>query len=353
MIIECVSVQQLKRRLLLLTLIFMISNIVSQAQNLIPNPSFEQYKKLHCEWIRAIVGGTAQDHKKTFDSLLYDWVEADDGGGVELFSALVSPGCYKASNICNTSFYCTTNPVSIGAFPKDGNNICLISLLNLYKLQYNGRAYLQTPLLSKLTSGSHYLAGLYTMLPNTYYGDFACNNLGMFFSPKAVGTYTPSNSYLISEKPQVNQEQVNTDHGVWKKIFGCFTANGDEQYLTLGNFYDNEHTEVQLIVPHYDLGSDFATYVVDSVFTEEVKNPFIPNVFTPNGDGQNEKFVIKDIHSGWWSLTVVNRWGKQVYFSNDYRNTWNGGDLNSGVYYYVLQHRCREINYKGSLTILR
>jgi len=341
-----------KTRLVHLILIFMSSAAIAQCQNLVPNPSFEQYKKLNCEWLRLLY--PFQNSQLAFDSLLYDWVTPDYRAGVDLFSTLVNPDCYKTSSICNTSLYCTTNPLSIGAYPKDGNNMCLLSLLGFYQSKNNSntRGYLQTPLVSQLAPNTSYVAGCYTMLPTIYYGDFACNNLGMLFTAEALNS-TSSGSDLLRYTPQVNQAGINKDHGVWKKVFGCFTSTGNEQFLTIGNFYDDNHTKAELIVPQYDPGSDFASYVIDSVFTEEVKNPFIPNVITPNGDGLNDKFVIEKIHYGWWSLEVVNRWGKQVYQSSDYRNTWTGDNLSVGVYYYELQHRCPGISYKGSITILR
>ncbi|WP_074238394.1 Calx-beta domain-containing protein [Chitinophaga niabensis] len=81
-----------------------------------------------------------------------------------------------------------------------------------------------------------------------------------------------------------------------------------------------------------------------------------PNVFTPNGDGKNEKFVIGGIEKyPGAKLQVFNRWGSQVYRSNDYRNDWNGSGLNEGTYFYIL-----EVNkpagmksYKGWVLIVR
>ncbi len=66
----------------------------------------------------------------------------------------------------------------------------------------------------------------------------------------------------------------------------------------------------------------------------------IPNVFTPNGDGLNDRFVIKNLlqYQG-RELTVVNRWGNQVYKSDNYNNDWDGGSLAEGTYYYILRYR--------------
>ncbi|WP_316818893.1 gliding motility-associated C-terminal domain-containing protein, partial [Pedobacter nyackensis] len=64
----------------------------------------------------------------------------------------------------------------------------------------------------------------------------------------------------------------------------------------------------------------------------------IPNTFTPNGDGKNDNFLIKGLESyDDVSLFVYNRWGDEVYRSNNYKNEWNGNGLNDGTYFYVLK----------------
>lgn len=61
----------------------------------------------------------------------------------------------------------------------------------------------------------------------------------------------------------------------------------------------------------------------------------IPNVFTPNGDGYNDKFVIMGLENCVQrKLMVYNRAGQMVYRSNSYENTWDGGDCPDGVYRY-------------------
>ncbi|RFM32251.1 DUF11 domain-containing protein [Chitinophaga silvisoli] len=65
---------------------------------------------------------------------------------------------------------------------------------------------------------------------------------------------------------------------------------------------------------------------------------FVPNVITPNGDGKNDQFVIKglDLYPG-SKLEIYNRWGNQVYRSDNYNNNWKGEGLSAGIYYYVLR----------------
>lgn len=59
----------------------------------------------------------------------------------------------------------------------------------------------------------------------------------------------------------------------------------------------------------------------------------IPNVITPNADGKNDLFEIRDLQES-VSLQIYNRWGKLVYSAADYQNNWAGEALSQGTYYY-------------------
>jgi gliding motility-associated-like protein len=65
---------------------------------------------------------------------------------------------------------------------------------------------------------------------------------------------------------------------------------------------------------------------------------FIPNVFTPNGDGYNDAFYIRNLPKSGTKVLITNRWGKTVFKSDDYnRDTlWDGGEEGDGVYFYYL-----------------
>ncbi|MGF7078660.1 gliding motility-associated C-terminal domain-containing protein [Mucilaginibacter sp. UYCu711] len=83
----------------------------------------------------------------------------------------------------------------------------------------------------------------------------------------------------------------------------------------------------------------------------------ISNVFTPNGDGVNDTFVIPGLET--YSdneLTIINRWGNTVYQKTNYKNDWDGSGLAEGTYYYVLRAKNKAgvwDTYKGYLTLLR
>ncbi|MBF9252980.1 gliding motility-associated C-terminal domain-containing protein [Pontibacter sp. 172403-2] len=84
---------------------------------------------------------------------------------------------------------------------------------------------------------------------------------------------------------------------------------------------------------------------------------FFPNVFSPNGDGNNDAWVIQNLGNySARALTVLNRWGTEVYSSQAYQNDWDGGNLSEGTYYYIARVTgCDGIEkaYKGYVTIVR
>src|SRR5690606_26516637 len=84
----------------------------------------------------------------------------------------------------------------------------------------------------------------------------------------------------------------------------------------------------------------------------------IPNLFTPNGDGLNDQFVIRNLLQYQnRELLILNRWGNQVYKSTNYNNDWDGGSLAEGTYYYILRVRGNDggdwQTHKGAVALIR
>ncbi len=84
---------------------------------------------------------------------------------------------------------------------------------------------------------------------------------------------------------------------------------------------------------------------VDSILINYVDCTLLlemPNVFTPNGDGNNDYFipvVWQGADSG--ILSILNRWGNEVYFGKIPSEGWNGNfrglPCAEGTYYWILQ----------------
>lgn len=84
---------------------------------------------------------------------------------------------------------------------------------------------------------------------------------------------------------------------------------------------------------------------------------YVPaNIFTPNGDGLNDYFEIPSLPENFCSaqfanIRIFNRWGKEVFVSQDNRFRWDGKGVNDGVYFYVIDFG--STTFKGAVTLVR
>ncbi len=98
---------------------------------------------------------------------------------------------------------------------------------------------------------------------------------------------------------------------------------------------------------------------------ERFSDVYIPNSFTPNGDGVNEIFKVigTEVLEIDFSIFIYDRWGDKVYESYDITEGWNGSKMNSsyycptGIYVYALKYR-NAINdqaeeLRGQITLIR
>jgi gliding motility-associated-like protein len=86
----------------------------------------------------------------------------------------------------------------------------------------------------------------------------------------------------------------------------------------------------------------------------------VPNAFSPNGDGQNDRIYVKGFGIDQMTWTIYNRWGTVVYRGTDpnegWDGTYNGRIQPQDVYHYtlVVQFSSKErATKKGDITLLR
>ncbi len=79
----------------------------------------------------------------------------------------------------------------------------------------------------------------------------------------------------------------------------------------------------------------------------------LPNIVTPNGDGENDQFVVDGLEGYPNSnLKIFNRWGELLYESANYQNQWDGDENVSGVYYWTF-NRSDQQSFSGFVHIVR
>jgi gliding motility-associated-like protein len=145
------------------------------------------------------------------------------------------------------------------------------------------------------------------------------------------------------------------------------TAGGDvTNYFWTPNQYINDISSLTpMVSPTSDLiytlhvasgnGCGIAT---DEVKVRVFKKIIIPNAFSPNGDGINDRWIIEALDTYPESTTeVFNRWGQVVFRSRGYPIAWNGtfngAPLPVGAYYYIIDRKNDFPVLSGWIMIVR
>lgn len=90
------------------------------------------------------------------------------------------------------------------------------------------------------------------------------------------------------------------------------------------------------------------------------KEIFVPNVFTPNGDGRNDVLLVYGNYVASIRFSIFNQWGQLIFVSENMNSGWNGTFKGQqqpvGVYAYTLKVVLQDgtiINKKGSVNLIR
>jgi len=86
------------------------------------------------------------------------------------------------------------------------------------------------------------------------------------------------------------------------------------------------------------------------------ENVWIPNAFTPNGDGINDELHIGTRAIDSYALFIYNRWGHPVFKGSNNGPAWNGNDAPNDVHTYLLQYNIKNKPtqvLKGTITLIR
>lgn len=210
---------------------------------------------------------------------------------------------------------------------------------------------------------------------NLGYVGYWCNGDFAFFNGKLYMADYLNHLIEITLDPVTYNVTSATDIGLmntmYQSVFSLFTSSeecgttdkslfaidGDKVYKLNTSNANANATEVCTIPnQHYSFGAA-STYDFEPV--EEKQVSVIPNVFTPNGDGRNDLFEIKNSFT---NTVIFNRWGEIVFETNFNGLYWDGRtntgkEVPEGTYFYIIDlfDECKKESetVKGTLSLLR
>ncbi|CAN5385290.1 hypothetical protein BH11BAC1_BH11BAC1_04690 [soil metagenome] len=201
------------------------------AQNLVPNPSFED--KIVCP----------QGSGNIYD--VANWSTSNNA----------SPDYF---NSCS-------NPSTVGVpFNSAGYQLALHGNgyvgIGTYFTLYQYREIIGVQLLVPLTIGiKYYISAYFSLNDSATWADCATNNIGFMFSNIP---FNGVNHVPIDNFSHIHYDSILTDRINWTRIGGSFIADSTYQYLMIGNFYDDAHTDTSDCAA---LTDHLAYYYVDAV----------------------------------------------------------------------------------------
>lgn len=205
--------------------LLLLVSLRCEAQNLVPNPSFEQHDT--CPYATGFQEGGKplfwdrwdQDPEYFHacagtvggaDSLVdvpwngFTWQYAHDGDGY------VGMACFQASNFRELVGASLLQPLVVG------------------------QPYYVSYWVNLATEGSY------------WWTRWACNNQGILFTMQEhiwSGSTGSGPEFTIRNYAHVNNPAIITDTAGWTHVSGSFVADSAYQYIVLGNFFDNAHTD--------------------------------------------------------------------------------------------------------------
>ena len=231
--------------------------LATHAQNLVPNPSFEDYGTATC------------GINSTFSWTVDHWSELGTGSVLPYYTN-VAHTCYNYQPFSQYS-----GPIGIrgNQLPRTGK-----SFIGLFAYTIpaplptaNQRQYITTALNSPLEVGEKYVVSFYASLADST--ERSINTLGAYLSTNnlsgtVVGNYTP----------QVVTDTFLDDVTEWVLVQDTITATSAYEYLTIGNFYVDSATSTKPN-PFYSgaPGTYGAYYFIDDVRVEKI-NPITTNI---------------------------------------------------------------------------
>jgi gliding motility-associated-like protein len=157
-----------------------------------------------------------------------------------------------------------------------------------------------------------------------------------------------------------NSPLIPGEIGTWSTLFGAGTINNLNSPSSSGSGLSSG-TNIFVWTIVNSLCPPSSDSVTINVISCEPSSILIPNVFTPNGDGENDFFTVKGVNLISVEGEIYNRWGQKMFAWNNIKGSWDGRTLSGtevpdGTYFYIIKATGEdgtEYLKKGGFSLIR
>lgn len=270
---------------------------------------------------------------------------------------------FNSSCILDDTLLFVVNPLPIANAGLDENFSCEFSNMNLNGTASSGNSISFNwtidfgNIISGLQTNSPIIStpGIYILTVTDANGCLDSDTVEINFTagPNASFIASPTTGTLPFEVNIQNNSSGNGNLYLWT------TCEGEISNL-IEPVFDMDsvgNCMIELIVTDSN-GCSSSSYQFISAFDEHYI--YVPNIFSPNGDSSNEMFLISGEGIFDFHLEIFNRWGTQLFTSENISNSWDGNfenkEVPEGTYYFILKVEYANADseiFNGSLTLLR
>jgi gliding motility-associated-like protein len=199
------------------------------------------------------------------------------------------------------------------------------------------------------------------------YGALGTYNVSLFiFNSNGCRSTTATKTVYVNPYPPVDAgpDKFMLEGGQ-VTLTPSLVTNMTVTYLWTPNFHLSDPSIAYTIAsPPYDytytltITSDKGCTSSDNVFVKVLKAPAIPNIFSPNGDGIHDTWVIQYLESyPGCTVDIFNRYGQKIFHSEGYSKPWdgtiNGNPVPIGTYYYIVDPKNGRKIMSGYVDVIR
>ncbi|MEM9885108.1 MAG: OmpA family protein [Bacteroidota bacterium] len=225
----------------LLSIVALAQSTAEEVENIVPNPSFEEYSSTPIGWYY---------RGAHFSNVMRYWSSAT-AASPDAFGPKVRVPEHWADKGFGDQY------------AHSGESMAGITIYGCDKGKPHCREYVQVQLLEPLVpEQSYYIEFWVAALPRS----LQTNNIGVHFMSGKANVRVDEPIFL---EPRFNQEEIVTsnDHN-WTRISGQFTAEAAADYILVGNFFPDSLTQYQL--PENEQPLKFAYYYLDDFVLKKV-----------------------------------------------------------------------------------
>jgi gliding motility-associated-like protein len=243
------------------------------------------------------------------------------------------------------------------------DSLCEEAVFNFPDVSIEGITGIWTPTFNNQTTQNYTFTPSSVGITNTSLG-LRCPqvvNQIMTILANPIADFTPQYSVLPLYMPSTILDNNSSNAYTYFWNFGDGTTN-DSIFSPEHTFPEEAGSYLVSLQVSNQLGCMDTTSQV--IVVEHDPVVFIPNAFTPDGDGLNNEFTAvfpENMKLASYEMYIYDRWGELVFYSQDPKQGWDaslaGFDAPDGVYSYLVKYKefgyVNKFQVTGSVVVIR